>query len=1332
MTLAQPNQAMACEHEGHTMENSTVSNKISRAVVAAAALTLRLHAATPTLDLTLDRAQTFTVGGTPVALAGEFKDGFWIYGKNGITIPAEGLLGRQGTILYRFKVSEFRDEPLKARYLLTLRDARRVFFGPYMLSDAKKLYVAVCNYDEGIKDYPVVSEDIRRDEPYTFAAAWDGTSLRLYLNGLLVEEMKQKFPMPDAFRSLYLGPYTDGWTNPPPWGDDSMAGSLKTYDVALSSEEIAALSGAQSRPITEDYPQTLTVGRLVGAAPVIDGDLSDPAWALAGGMIAFTDGRNGPRAWALPPSSFLLTYDEQNLYLGLKTLFPGRVPIKEGAPRDTGETDVWGTESFEFYLQISGSLYRFGGNVAGGYVESKDMDTAYSGPWTHRATTTMRIDDRRLWQAESAIPWSSLGLGGPPDTPIRFNVCRSWFLPETSTWSSLTPDGQYATVATFPTLVFAPATAALQVLEQNDPSGGRFQQTIQVASAADGEAQYQILLAKHDSSARPYPLHAGSIALTAGTPVTQTLNVPLVRPGFDSLVFRLSQGGREVLCQVIPFLLNEEYIEVRPSFLKSTVELRTKLEQLKGKFGTDFRGRLRVTAPSGAVVAELPASEQGADPVPFPRDNPAGTYTAELLNAKDGARVDSRTFNYPGVGEWEKQTFDNRIIPPFTPVDTVRGPDTLDARVWGRSYTWRNSLLPTQIVTQEEDLLATPATLEIDGAPLPAAAFTAGPSAPHRAEFVASITTDAYELDETGWIEYDGVQHGTFILKALRDLKGVKVKVTLPAARVQFLHTSYDYNWGTKRTETVAKGYRQTFRFYPCVWLGDYEKGLCIFAESNATWKSESSSAATLTHDGANAVYTVTLADELKAGETLPFDLGFLATPVRPLPRNYPLNTFSDHYAAGMNRTGRRPTAYLILADAAWAGLGGFFCDLPSPADSPSAPLIRQHIAAARAGGAKGAPYMMARFLSEEYPEVAAFKNTWRLSPEQTLDYEQQGRKHRVTEICAFSSGSDFFMWRLKDYLKRIPSDGVYYDFGLPPWCNNAEHGCTGRSTMLGNREFLRRTALCLLDSGVEEPLIILHNTDSVMVPAFTFATHLFNGEHIRQHSSTLMHHGKDLLDTYGATMFACELSSLPFGYINSVYHAQDLLLPEFGGTNEDPDLYKFRLTKAVIAGAIVHHTLPSISRLHFGIFDKIVRIYDAFGVPEATFIGYWREPATVRVGKDIYVSVYRQASGQKALAVISHIGREHITQDLQIEFNTGILGMKPFNAATERLTAPDPDYQDLFAMLQTTPNSPDRGSQAIRTPVVLGDFGCAVTGIKDNVLQMRLAFHSFALVELQ
>jgi hypothetical protein len=1309
-----------------------MSNRTLLAVVAASVVGLGLDAATPTLDLTLDRAQTLSVGGAAVALDGEFKDGFWTYGKKGISIPAAGLVGRQGTILFRFKVSEFREEPMKARYLLVLRDAGRVFLGPYMLADGKKLFVAVCDYDRDVKDYPVISEDIRKGESYTFAAAWDGNTLRLYLNGLLVEERKQKFPMPEAFRTLNLGPYIDNWTNPPPWGDDSHAGALKTFNVALSSAEIAALSGAQGHPLTDDHPQMLTVGKIDGAAPVVDGDLSDKAWQTAGGMIAFTDGRNGPLTWAQPPSSFLLSYDDTALYFGLKTLFPGRVPIKEGALRDANETDVWGSESFELYLQVNGAVYRFGGNVAGGYVEGKDLDTTYSGPWTYKSGTRMRIDDRRLWHAEAAIPWSSFGLSGPPTAPIKFNVGRSWFLPDTSTWSALTPDGQYQTVATFPALVFAPATAALQVLEQNDPSGGRFRQSFQVASARAGEAQYQILLAKKDSTAVPLPLHQGNIAFKAGVPTAQELDLPIVRPGFDSLVFTLSEGGKAVLCQVVPFRLNEEYIEVKPSFLKSTVELRTKIEQLKGKFGADFKGRLIVTGPAGAVVAQVDAADTGVDRIPFPRTSAAGTYTAELLNAKDGARVDSRTFSYPGVGEWEKLSFDNRVIPPFTPLVAKAGAGALDVSVWGRSCQWDRSLLPTQIVTQGEKLLAAPAMIEIDGAPLPAAEFTIGASAPHRIEFTAVVKTDAYELTETAWMEYDGVQHGAFTLKALKDLKGVKVKVTLPGERVAFLHTSYDYGWGAKRTETVAKGYQQTFRFYPSVWLGDYEKGLCIFAESNATWKSESNSAATLTHDGVTAVYTATLANELKAGATLPFDLGFLASPVRPLPKNYPLNTFSDQFSAKMNRPGRRPTAYFVLADSASVGLGGFFCDLPTPETSPNAPITRRYIEATRERGAKGAPYMMARFLSEEYPEVAAFKNTWRISPEQTLDYEQQGKKCYVTEICAFSSGSDFFMWKLKDYLKRIPSDGIYYDFGLPPWCNNAEHGCASHSTMLGNREFLRRTALCLLDSGVEEPLIVLHNTDSVMLPSFTFATHLFNGENIRQHSSTLMHNGKDLLDSYDVVKFASELSSLPFGYTNSVYHAQDLLLPEFGGTNEDPDLYKFRLTKAVITGAIVHNTLPSISRLHFGIFDKIVRIYDAFGVPEATFLGYWRQPATVKAGKDIYVSLYRQAGGAKALAVISHIGKEHITQDLEIQFDAGVTGLKPFTAATEMLTAPDPDYEVLAAMVAAVPAEYLGGPQVYRTPVKLGDFGCRVTGIKDNVLKLRLAYHSFALVELQ
>jgi hypothetical protein len=271
------------------------------------------------------------------------------------------------------------------------------------------------------------------------------------------------------------------------------------------------------------------------------------------------------------------------------------------------------------------------------------------------------------------------------------------------------------------------------------------------------------------------------------------------------------------------------------------------------------------------------------------------------------------------------------------------------------------------------------------------------------------------------------------------------------------------------------------------------------------------------------------------------------------------------------------------------------------------------------------------------------------------------------------------------------------------------------------------------LDAGIKDPVIILHNTDSIQLPAFTFGTHLFNGEQIRQDSSTIMHDGKDILDTYDASMFASELSSLPFGITNSVYQSNDVLIPKFGGNpNEDPELYKFRITKPMLAGALVHNTMPSLSRCHFGIFDKVIRIYDKFDVPKAQFIGYWKKPAKVIKGKDIFVSVYKHKDGKKLLAVISHIGKDHGVQDVEIDFDLAGLDISKLSSATELLTADDPEYQELYKLLKNTKLEGGIPHQIRRTPLKLGDFGVNVTGLEQNKLKMNIKFHSFALVEIK
>jgi hypothetical protein len=163
-------------------------------------------------------------------------------------------------------------------------------------------------------------------------------------------------------------------------------------------------------------------------------------------------------------------------------------------------------------------------------------------------------------------------------------------------------------------------------------------------------------------------------------------------------------------------------------------------------------------------------------------------------------------------------------------------------------------------------------------------------------------------------------------------------------------------------------------------------------------------------------------------------------------------------------------------------------------------------------------------------------------------------------------------------------------------------------------------------------------------------------------------------------------------------------------------------MTKAALAGTLVHNTIPSPSRLHYGWFDKLARIYDEFGVPEAEFLPYWRNESMVRVvrGTDIYVSLYRSRSRPEVLAVISHISPEHLDQGIEIEFDAAALGIGEWTGAQELLTAPDPEYERLYAE-----------TNRIRMPIELGDFGVRNVQFDAPRLTMQMDFHSVAVVRL-
>ena len=1286
----------------------------------------------PKIDVALGHAQTIALPNQrKLIVAGDFAEGKYLRlggetaprSPRSLAIPVENLLQAQGTILVKMRFPASLP-PETGRYFLTLRTAGRLTAGFILWPSNRILQFGFG--DRARQFHWRHAETIQPDRDYWLGFSYDGTSVRIYVDGKMAAEKPQPLEVDSKVRFLYLGTYADGYARPPVGAQDLDFERVMLWDTALTAAQVARLCGAKVAPLAESHPMTLAVPAVHGAAPVIDGENKEPAWDFAASMprlIAGNFPKNSPR---IPPHDFKLAYDDKNLYCSFTTLFPGKAVINAGAARTPAkEPEVWGTESFEFYLLVNGTRYRFGANVAGGTTERRGEDSAWNGPWNYQATLNMRIDDSKLWTGEFAIPWTSLGLSAPPSQPIPFNFCRSWKLAEFGGYTSLNhAGGGYG--ENWPVLRLVPNAPVLQVLAQNNPGDGEYRHEIAVASAKGGPVRYTLALARVDGTVAPMELFNRTFTLKPGERHTEKLVNTIASPTYDCLLYTLHDGKGVAMREFVPFEFSKEYFTLQKLFLHGELRLKLKDAMLRAKYGASFVPEARLLGPDGKPV--LKAACKGAVvSLPFPKDSPVGMYTLLLVHPATGESLGRREFNFPGIGAWATREFPNRIIPPFLPLAARSAANSLEASLWNRRYQWNASLFASSILSAEKELLAAPVTLEADGSPLaPAATVTLGATAPHRAEFTATASAPRATVVNRGWLEYDGVNWNQVTVQTKAPIKNLRLKVAIPAKLAKYIHACTG-NWNNQISDRISP---RTLPFFPVVWLGMEDKGLCFFAESRATWKSGAQRSYTILPGPDETTFFVELADALPANATFTFDFGLIATPVRPLPRNYPLDAVGTSYTAPLNRPGRAPVNNIVyLSDSCNVGgttdLGSFFCDQ----DTPEGHVYKRRNQAAatvsaRHGG-RPMPYTSARYISSRYPEMEAFKDEWQMLPETAMDYSNTG--HFVYECCPATGASAFFAQHAdQGLIKGIPEiRGIYFDFGVVTPCSNELHGCHGGYPLLAMREFYRRIAIIQLEAGIKEPVVSCHNTDNMMLPIFTFATHLQNGERIRQASSTILHNKKDILDTYGIPILASELSTLPFGVNNSIYLPCDLLLPKYGG-DEEEEPYKFRMTKAGLAGSLIHNTIPFVWRLHYGIFDKLFRAYEDFGVPQAQFIGYWDAPAAVQGARDIYVSAYRHPKGGKALLVVGHVGKPHLDQTFQIKPDLKRLGLAKISRATDLMTAPDPDYQWLFEQRQK------HRIPVSRCPLALGDFGSKVVATSPDAVTLKLDHHCFSLVLIE
>ena len=1241
-------------------------------------------------------------------------------GAAGESFPASALVGQSGTILVKFRQNQPTSSPNANRAIFTLRCRSRLQFGlSYIPGNARKFLFHFGDRDGQFHHQIPQELDFGRD--YAAAITWDGATVRLYLDGALQAEYTQPVPV-EKVDALHLGPYQDGWIAVKPWADDTQFLRLQCFDTALTPPEVAAISAAAPLPPWQEYRSQLVV-------PIQDSATID--WTTAAALPELVSLNSRVSGFAAPDGRFLLAATPDALHFAFEYFIPAGNTVANGQLRTAEkEPEVWGSESFEFYLNCGGSNYRFAGNVAGGYLESRDNSTEWNGEWTYASRLEMQVDNSQRWRGEGAIPWSTIGLDALP-AELECNLARTWCLPDYTAATVLYGDpaeDSYNRPSRFCQLRFAANAPVVQQLSRNNPVRGDFRQHLRLAANAAATVEYQLAALREDGTALPAEILNRKIDLAPNAPADLEIAARIPSETYNLLRYRLTDAttGKVLLQALAPFTLNQVAIELKPHYLAGTIDAAFQtavLQKLAGAGATDFT--VTLDAPDGTEMLRRPLDAEAIS-LPFDPQNPAGTYLVKIWSG--GQILTTASVDYPGLGEWATADFPTDVVlPPFTPL--ACDPAAGRISVWGRDYDYAGGPLPTQLTTLGLEFFRAAPQLVANGAPLEVAKASAqfAATSATRAEFSgAADFANGSSLESTGFAEYDGVAYHRLKLHAASDLQDITLRFALAPELGRYLHAAIGSTGDVKITRAIPMG-RSSYQFAPMFWMGMEDKGLCFFTEHRHGWTGDRNAVFTIARSADQTILEIHLRERLAKGETFAFELGLCATPVKPPHPNAPLVIRGDEYVSPLSRPGHLPVVHSAEHRVSYPhDIDCPFADLPTPETSPANAFYADALQQRDACGNYAVVYLDSRCLSDQYPEVAAFREDWQNTPRVALDYTSEGAKYQVFSCCPTTGASAFFLLKLRDLLKRYDFDGVYFDFALMEVCNNHRHGCDEHWPILAMREFYRRVALLLHQLGKPEPIIQLHNTNMVQIPAMNFATMLFNGEHIRQASTPMLHDGKDLLDNYGVEMFASELSSLPFGLINAVYLPADVLLPQYGGGKEDPELYVFRMTQAGLAGTLPHNTLLAQDRVHYGLLDKLFRIYESFGVPAAKFHGYWYRPATVKAGREIYVSCYTAKDSTKVLAVVSHLSKSHDDQEVEIVFDWQKLGVAtPLPHAVERLTAPDPDYQELYRLRAENNIHPRRA------PLDLGDFGCEILAWDGTTLRLRLKHHCFALVEL-
>lgn len=619
------------------------------------------------------------------------------------------------------------------------------------------------------------------------------------------------------------------------------------------------------------------------------------------------------------------------------------------------------------------------------------------------------------------------------------------------------------------------------------------------------------------------------------------------------------------------------------------------------------------------------------------------------------------------------------VLPGYAP---LRVDNTTILLSSGRQYKWEDSYLPVKLISKNQSLVSN-AYIEV---------LINGKTAKIRPDNVEVVEAnehhviikssgqinDTTELIVTTRVEYDGVAMAELLIK------------TTEPVDISQLHLVFEVqgNPWTKmlafspgeigeRTNRVVYEPEYSGEYLSALALSDGQKSFWLFQDNAEGWHTDGKDMLAVKPKGGVVEIRNKLINNILTVESRRIiKFNFLATPVKDVVANVKQNRVARNKSP---KEGNNHGVHLWWINAFSHQLLPY-TDYPLNAESgisdydkkayPGLFKNRRTLLEYKRSGIDRLPYFSAHVLNQHDPAYKKFRKQWEIHPVihwNSLKYDPPFRDTRdETFLTHRAEGyTDYLLYRFSNLIDELGFEGLYFDQGGVRLSANPDNGQwidssgskRGATDILAMREFHKRLAT-LFYTKEKKGLIVSHNSNDVIIPAYTFATSMVQGEEFNHWLTNY-----DYIDSVELDEVRTRLSGSAYGVPGVWLEVIFAVNKRLKKSNRPYNMSKSEWHKSVyyenayknfMALALLHD-IPVWSYADLDLRVKTLKQLDWIEPETARFTGYWNYSPEL-FENQLYFSYYQGKDKGKYLIILSNLaGQDRVISYSKLLQTTGI-----------------------------------------------------------------------------